>query len=72
MHKAAGLAPEHIVIDLDFVTARQEIDGFVLLVVDVQRRTALRLNVEHEDIESPIRIVAGDLVQQGLSWYGVA
>jgi hypothetical protein len=39
----------------------------VLLVVDVQRGTALRLNAEEEDIESPVGIVAGDLVQQGFA-----
>src|SRR5262245_10188649 len=41
MHEAAGLAAEHVVAKLHFVGALQEIDGFMLPVVDVQRRAAV-------------------------------
>src|SRR5262245_18519356 len=48
MHEAPSLAAEHVIVDLHFVLALREVDRFVLVVVDVQRRTALRSNTEQE------------------------
>ena len=37
-HEAASLAMEHVVVDLHFVAARQEVDGFVLVMVRSEER----------------------------------
>ena len=72
MHKAACLAAEHLITELHFVAALQEIDRFVLMVVNVQRRPAFRLHVEHQDIQCSVGIVAGYLVDQSFAGDGVA
>ena len=51
VYEATWLAAEHLVAELHFVVALQEVDGFVLMVMDVEGRTAARLDGQYEDIQ---------------------
>src|SRR4029079_13108960 len=67
VREATRLAAVHVVAELHFVTAFQEVDRLVLMVVDVQGRTAVRLDGQDEYIQRAVGVGTVDLVQQGIA-----
>ena len=61
MGEAALLELEDVLTDLDLVPASQNVDRLFLLVVNMQRRTAVWRDLDDEVVEGATGVVAGDL-----------
>jgi len=59
--KVSWAAVENFVATPDFVLTFQSMDRFVLPVVDMQRRTAMRRDPNDKIIECPTSIIASNL-----------
>jgi len=59
--EATLLAAEDLVADPDLLQAFQNVDGLLLLVVNMQWGTASRRDLDDEVVEGPIRVLARDL-----------
>jgi hypothetical protein len=69
--EAAFLTVKYFVSDLDFVLAFQNMDRFLLLVVDMQWGTASRRDLDDKIIEGSTGIFARDLEDEILARAGV-
>ncbi len=60
IRKTAFIEVVNIVADADLITSFQDVDGFLLLVVNVQRRTPFWRDLNDEIVECTPSILTGD------------
>jgi hypothetical protein len=52
---------ERLVPDLDLVAAGEDVDRLLLVMVDMERRSAVRRDLDDEVVEGPAGVLSGDL-----------
>jgi hypothetical protein len=66
--KAAFLAVEYFIANLDFVTTFQDMDGFFLLIVNMQRGAAFRCHLDDKIVECPTSVLPSDFENEIPAW----